>query len=131
MGRPRDAAKERYWRNVIRRHAASGLGARRFCVREGVAESRFHCWRRMLRERDEQQAQAVQDSQAAGPSLDHAAWGISSPFLPVQLPLSVAVPIEVVHPRGHVIRIPAVFDAGVLGRILATLDAPLVLPREV
>jgi hypothetical protein len=34
-----------------------------------------------------------------------------SPFLTVSMPLSLGVPIEVVHPRGHVIRVPALFDA--------------------
>jgi hypothetical protein len=45
-----------------------------------------------------------------------------SPFLPVSLPLSLGVPIEVVHPRGHVIRVPAIFDPVALKRILAVLD---------
>jgi hypothetical protein len=42
----------------------------------------------------------------------------------VGLPFSVAGPIEVVHPRGHVIRVPAIFDPAALGRILAAIDAP-------
>ena len=47
-----------------------------------------------------------------------------SPFLPVGIPFSVGGPIEVVHPRGHVIRVPAIFDAAALGHILAAIDAP-------
>jgi hypothetical protein len=31
-------------------------------------------------------------------------------------------PIEVVHPRGHVLRVPAIFDPTALGRILAVID---------
>jgi hypothetical protein len=30
----------------------------------------------------------------------------------------------VVHPRGHVIRVPAIFDGTALGHILAAIDAP-------
>ena len=45
-----------------------------------------------------------------------------SPFLPVSLSLSLGVPIEVVHPRGHVVRVPASFDPVALNRILAVLD---------
>jgi hypothetical protein len=30
----------------------------------------------------------------------------------------------VVHPRGHVIRVPAIFDVTALGHILAVIDAP-------
>jgi hypothetical protein len=46
-----------------------------------------------------------------------------SPFLPVSLPLSFGVSIEVVHPRGYVVRVPASFDPLALKRILAVLDA--------
>lgn len=45
-----------------------------------------------------------------------------SPFVPVKLPLSLGSPIEVVHPHGHVIRVPVIFDPEVLKRILAVLD---------
>jgi len=41
MAKSRDAAKEQYWRRVIRRLEASGLGVRRFCEQEGLAERRF------------------------------------------------------------------------------------------
>jgi hypothetical protein len=51
-------------------------------------------------------------NQQAGPS-----------FLPVDLPFAVAGPIEVVHPRGHVLRVPAIFDPTVITRILAAIDA--------
>jgi hypothetical protein len=54
----------------------------------------------------------------------------TSPFLPVALPFSVGVPIEVVHPRGHVIRIPAIFDEVALKRILAVLDVSADLSGE-
>jgi uncharacterized membrane protein len=47
-----------------------------------------------------------------------------SPFLPIGLPVSIGAPIEVVHPRGHVIRVPAIFDVTALGHILAVIDAP-------
>ena len=38
----RDLAKERYWRAVLARQAASGLNVRAFCRREQIAESAFH-----------------------------------------------------------------------------------------
>jgi len=53
-----------------------------------------------------------------------------SPFLPVSLPLSLGVPIEVVHPRGHVIRVPASFDPIALKRLLAVLDMSVGPSRE-
>jgi hypothetical protein len=42
----------------------------------------------------------------------------------VGIPFSVGEPIEVVHPRGHVIRVPVIFDATTLGHILAAIDGP-------
>ena len=112
MSKPRDAAKERYWRGVIRRHVASGLGTRRFCRKEGIAEDRYHWWRRTLRERD-RQAQADVNSGRTRPS---AATGgrreEDGGFLPVHLPFCVAPAIEVVHPGGCVVRVPAGFDCG-------------------
>jgi hypothetical protein len=48
----RDAAKERFWRGVVRRHAACGLGVRAFCRQERLAESAFYAWRRTIAQRD-------------------------------------------------------------------------------
>jgi hypothetical protein len=130
MSKPRDAAKERYWRGVIRRHAASGLGTRRFCRKEGIAEDRYHWWRRTLRERD-RQAQVDAKSGRTRPS---AATGArreeDGAFLPVRLPFCVAPAIEVVHPRGCVVRVPAGFDVNELRRLFSALDACDAVVRE-
>ena len=48
----RDPKGERFWRDVLRRHKGSGLTVRAFCAREQLAETAFHAWRRILRERD-------------------------------------------------------------------------------
>ena len=49
----RDLAKERHWRDVLKRQAASGLNVRAFCKREQIAETAFHFWRRTIRQRDD------------------------------------------------------------------------------
>jgi hypothetical protein len=131
MATSRDLTKERYWRRVIRRFEASGLGVRRFCQREGLSEHRLHWWRRTLRQRDQGQARRPGSSGAGKPVRGGAGKLVrgrgsqvgDSAFLPLGLPLSIGGLIEVVHPRGHVIRVPAVFDPTALGRILATIDA--------
>lgn len=51
--RQRDPAKEVYWREVLGRHASSGLSVREFCQREQLTESAFYAWRRTVGERDE------------------------------------------------------------------------------
>ncbi len=48
----RDPKRERFWRNVLRRHQRSGLTVRAFCAKERLAETAFHAWRRTVRERD-------------------------------------------------------------------------------
>ena len=121
MSKPRDAAKERYWRDLLRRYRTSGLGTRRFCAQEGVPEYQFHWWRRTLRQRDQHQPREPRRAIAVS-GIHQGSSAAESPFLPVSLPFSVGSAIEVVHPRGHVIRVPAIFDAAALGRILATLD---------
>lgn len=138
MATSRDSAKERYWRRMIRRWEASGLGARRFCEREGLSEHRLHWWRRTLRQRDQGEARRSRGTEADGPVRGGAGSPVrgrgdhegDSAFLPVVLPFSVGVPIEVVHPRGHVIRVPAIFDPTALTRILAAIDAPAGVSEE-
>ena len=48
----RDAGREVFWREVVGRQAASGLGVRAFCRQEKLAESAFHWWRREIARRD-------------------------------------------------------------------------------
>jgi hypothetical protein len=123
MAKSRDAAKERYWRGVIQRCDASGLGVRRFCDREGLSEHRLYWWRRTLRRRGPCQARRPRDTERRGRVRTRGKHQSEYSFLPVGLPLSVGGPIEVVHPRGHVIRVPAIFDPTALGRILSAIDA--------
>jgi hypothetical protein len=55
MGRRvRDGAKERLWREAVRRQRASGLTIRAFCRGEGLSEQGFHWWRRELGRRASQ-----------------------------------------------------------------------------
>ena len=54
----RDPARERFWREALRRRKASGLTIRAFCAREQLAETAYHAWRRTLRERDAERRQA-------------------------------------------------------------------------
>ena len=55
MGRRvRDLAKERFWRETVRRQRTSGLTIRAFCRGEGFSEHGFHWWRRELERRASQ-----------------------------------------------------------------------------
>ena len=52
QGQQRNPAREAKWRQVLARHAQSGLSVRAFCRREGLPESAWYAWRRTIRERD-------------------------------------------------------------------------------
>ncbi|HUG70473.1 MAG TPA: hypothetical protein VMM76_22175 [Pirellulaceae bacterium] len=116
-----DAKKEQYWRDVIRRQGKSGEAITRFCAREGLSPHQFHWWRRTLRTRDGQSASGPQvclDDKVARQD-----DGTGQSFVPVRLPFLTQAPIEMVHPDGWVVRIPAGFDPLSLGCILSTLDS--------
>lgn len=48
----RDPKREAFWREALKRHAASGMSVRAFCQREKLTESTFFAWRRTIAERD-------------------------------------------------------------------------------
>jgi hypothetical protein len=58
----RDAAKERFWRRVLKRQARSGLTGRAFCRREGLSEPSYYGWKRIIAERDVEVARAASAS---------------------------------------------------------------------
>jgi hypothetical protein len=103
-GRPRDSRKEQQWRRWIGQWQQSGLSARAFCARHGLAQPSFYAWRRQIRQRD-------------------AAAGA---FVAVQLvaddhPCSPS-PFEVVLAGGRTLRVPPRFDAAALRGLLAVLE---------
>ena len=53
----REARKERYWREIVKRQGQSGGTVREFCRREGVQESAFYWWRRELSRRSVKHAE--------------------------------------------------------------------------
>jgi hypothetical protein len=120
-GRQRDALREKFWRRTIRQLQRSGLTVRAFCLREGLKDGAFRCWRQALarREREAATTQADRDGEPteAAPA-----------FLPVRLvdleaiPARPSPPSEVVQPTGATVRIPSGFDPRNLGQVLAVLE---------
>jgi hypothetical protein len=121
MGKVRDTSKERYWRELIGRQSERGETVVRFCAREGVSVHQFYWWKRTLRTR---KRRATPGHERPAASEDTAGEGnlAAKSFLPVRLPFSTPAPIELVHPGGCVVRVPAGFDPRSLRQILATLD---------
>jgi hypothetical protein len=122
MGKLRDASKERYWRELVRRQRDRGETVAGFCAREGVSVHQFYWWKRTLRTR---KRGATPGRGRAAASQDAAGEGQPAvkAFFSVRLPFSTAAPIELVHSGGWVVRVPAGFDPQSLRQILATLDS--------
>lgn len=110
--RERDLGRERRWRGVLARQAASGLNVRAFCRREAIAESAFHCWRRTIRARDGK----VQPTTSASPA---------PKFLPASIISAAAREASTLElAGGHVLRMPGIsveeladFVAALAGRL--------------
>lgn len=100
-GKPRDPAKERFWRDTLGHWRRSGLTVRAYCRQYRLAEARFYAWRRELDRRD------------------HAAAARPATFLPVQVVADHAPAIEIVLANDCVVRVPPGFDERTLRRVLA------------
>ena len=120
----RSEEKRAYWRSVLERQQESGLSVRQFCREHQVSEASFHSWKRKIAGRDRDVDTSSKDSgqrrlatrQVAKQSENAAV------FIPVRLNASASSLLELVHPRGHVLRVPAVFDEGSLRQVLNVLD---------
>jgi hypothetical protein len=112
-----------YWRSVLERQRTSGLSVRQFCREERVSEASFHSWKRKIAGQDRHDAAFPEEGDEEHPAKKQAArQSQKAVFIPVRLSAAASGVLEVVHPRGHVVRVPAVFDEGALGQILDVLD---------
>lgn len=101
-GKPRDLHKEQEWRRRLREWQRSGLSAAAFCRRYGLAEKYLYRWRRIIAERDAEQAA----------------------FIPVHVLAESASQdtLEVLLTSGRRLRVPSGFDAATLRQLLAVLE---------
>jgi hypothetical protein len=105
----RDAAKERFWRDAVKRQAASRLSVRAFCQREKLTECTFYAWRRTLAQRSREAVPAVP----------------APAFVPMRVADRVACkgPIEIELAGGRVLRLPEAIAAERLAELVEALEA--------
>jgi hypothetical protein len=121
-GKRRDPARERFWRQAIRRQQRGGLSVRDFCLHEGLKDGAFRWWRQELARRD-RQAEATSPGEREGRPAEPAPV-----FLPVRVVDPGAIsprqppPIEIVLPTGPILRVPPGFDPPTLVHTLAVLE---------
>lgn len=120
----RNAEKEKYWRDVLRRQRKSGLSVRQFCLAEKLSDASLYRWKRKIQGLDGETVRSTKSTagRRGSPPARSDKSVIPSLFLPVQLNAAASSTIEVLHPRGHVVRVPAVFDRDCLHRILGVLE---------
>ena len=117
----RSPAKEAYWRKTLRRQGRSGLTVRQFCKDHGLSEASFFSWQREIAIRDRQAAGTTESDSLSSREKQAVPRPVNpAPFIPLRL--SGASAMELVHPRGHVLRIPVGFDGDSLEKVLQLLD---------
>jgi len=116
--------KEAYWREMLSRQQRSGQSVHQFCKDQDLSEPSFYSWKREIKKRDSQAAGAApRDRSRSGMKKQVAQQHASaSPFIPLQLTGGTTRVMELVHPRGHLLRIPAAFDEDCLHKVLTLLD---------
>ncbi|MCP4571748.1 MAG: transposase [bacterium] len=102
----RNQGRERRWREIIRRQAASGMTVRGFCRQSKLTETTFYRWRAKLRRRD-----------AAG----QPARAMFAPVVVSDPERREAAGIEIVLPGGARVRLAGEVDRESLAEVLAAL----------
>ena len=122
--------KERFWREVLRRQAASGVSVREVCRREALKESAFYFWKRTIAERDRQKQGLGRSPKAAcgqrrarsvtrNPG-NGKAVSAAPTFVPLKL-VGEKAWLEMLSPDGWQVRVPGGFDGQTLGDVVAAL----------
>lgn len=121
MSKPRDPAKEQFWRQALADWQHSNLSVAAFCRQRQLDPQSFFRWRHLLARRDQPPALPAQ-----GPSDSPAAPPL---FLPVRVrppvPAAAHPPaFEVVLRTGRLLRVGPGFDPDCLRQLLAILEGP-------
>lgn len=109
--------RQGFWQGAIRRQAESGLPVASFCRREGLHPVTFYGWRRKLQRVGGQTG-------GEAPAERKPARGMPA-LVPVRLlesPDSAGAAVEVVSPRGWVLRVQADADTENARRVLHLLQ---------
>lgn len=127
-GPARDPAKERYWRRIMTRWQRSRQAICDFCSAEGLSQASFYAWRRELRRRDDQRSSGPRAT-TTKPSRRPTANIVRPSFVslevattPTSPSLDAAPCLELVLPRGIILRIPPGCDRLTLAMVLALLE---------
>ena len=100
------AGRVEFWRDLLRRHAASGMTVVAFCERERVSTASFYNWRRRLADDDR-----ARQSASKRPA-----------FVPVTVAAQPSPCIEILLPTDVTIRVPDGADRQTIRDVLAACE---------
>lgn len=137
MAKRASQERERFWRDLIERQPASGLGITRFCEQAGVSANSFFAWKRRLRAQNGQVQQGTRTSRRRAVTRPRSnpprRTAAATPLVPVRLVADPdrpraphATAIEVEWPNGVVLRVAAECNGRVVRDVLKAL-APLLV----
>jgi hypothetical protein len=111
VGKHRDASREAFWRQALRRRVQCGMTIAEFCSSEGLTASAYHYWRREIERRDAESQEAEWDitnepTLAAVELVEDAIGGAT---------------IEIVAETGYVIRVSEAATTEHVRRVLLAI----------
>jgi hypothetical protein len=112
IGGHRDAGKEKHWRGLVQKFNVSGLSVSRFCAAEKLNESNFYSWRKVIRQRDNEQVSEV---------LDHKPEIRNRLFVPVRMQDVKSQVLEIELPGGALVKVTGQTNLALLAAVLRFL----------
>ena len=113
----KNAQKEAYWRDMVKRQARSGMSVRRFCAEQKISEPSFYGWRKKLPQRNQGKV-----TPRSRPSKTESADSVNGQaFIPLAV-VDSGHALEIVHPLGYRVRIMGEVNARTLKQVFDALD---------
>ncbi len=119
-----DSEKQAYWRDIVRRQQESGQTVRGYCRDNNLSEPSFYSWRRELAGRGQPTSKPAAIGKRKKRDAARTSLAEAPAFIPLRLSAAGQNVVEIIHPRGHVVRIPACVERESLRQILGLLDEP-------
>lgn len=104
-----------YWRGMIAAWGRSGLSQAEYCRRQRIQAVTFSWWKRRLSQSGAGAGDRRQDRFRSA--------AVRAGFVEVRVPQVTRAAYEVVLSGGRMVRVPGDFDAQVLGRLIAAVEA--------
>lgn len=115
--------RQAFWQDVLERQRQSSLSVREFCRRNQLSEPSFYSWKKKLRGEHAGNVAPTKTPEKCSEPQRRTPDPTATPvFVPVRISDAGQSLLELIHPRGHVLRVPSDYDPQALQQVLALLD---------